>query len=54
MMPLTQALQLADRARELGLSARLVTVPGMGHDNDHAGKVWAELWPEITYFLGER
>ena len=51
VIPLTQSLQLAGQAHELGRPARLVTVRGLGHDNDHAGGEWAELWPEITHFL---
>ncbi|GEB47989.1 type I polyketide synthase [Streptomyces cacaoi] len=51
VVPVGQALDLADRAARLGLSAQLVTVPGMGHDNEHTGEVWPGLWSRITGFL---
>ncbi|GAA0352324.1 SDR family NAD(P)-dependent oxidoreductase [Actinoallomurus spadix] len=53
VVPLTQAVRLADRAHELDVPARLITVPGLGHDSDHADEVWAGLWPQITEFLKE-
>ena len=53
MIPVAQAVHLVDRAYELGLPARLITVPGLGHDNEHTTESWAELWPQITGFLGE-
>jgi len=51
VIPINEAVQLADRAHELGLPANLITVPGLGHDDEHAGEHWAELWPEIARFL---
>ena len=51
VVPVQQALDLADRAEQLGLPAHLVTVPGLGHDNEHAGAEWSELWPRIIEFL---
>ncbi|KOX18427.1 polyketide synthase [Saccharothrix sp. NRRL B-16348] len=53
VVPVTQALDLVDRARRSSLPARLVTVPGLGHDNDHADEAWTALWPRIADFLGE-
>ncbi|QRK92240.1 type I polyketide synthase [Saccharopolyspora erythraea] len=53
IVPVAQAHHLADRAQQLGLPAQLVTVPGLGHDNDHAGEPWVHLWPEIARFLSE-
>jgi dipeptidyl aminopeptidase/acylaminoacyl peptidase len=53
LVPIQQSRRLVDMAREQGLPARLITVPGMGHDNDHEDAAWAELWPQITQFLGE-
>jgi epothilone polyketide synthase D len=53
VVPLTQAVHLADRAHQLGLPAHLVTVPGLGHDNDYTDDAWAGLWPTITHFLRE-
>jgi acyl transferase domain-containing protein/fermentation-respiration switch protein FrsA (DUF1100 family) len=53
VVPLTQALDLADRAERLGLAVQLATVAGLGHDNDHTDEVWAGLWPQIAHFLGE-
>lgn len=54
VVPVSQAEELAERAGQLGLPARLVTVPGLGHDNEHAGEHWPELWPRIGEFLDGR
>lgn len=53
LVPIQQSRRLVDLAREQGLPARLITVPGLGHDNDHEDAAWAGLWPQITQFLGE-
>jgi acyl transferase domain-containing protein/dienelactone hydrolase len=53
VVPFAQARAVADRAEQLGLPAQLVTVTGMGHDNDHASQAWTGLWPEIAHFLGQ-
>ncbi|WP_344564250.1 SDR family NAD(P)-dependent oxidoreductase [Streptomyces axinellae] len=52
VVPVGQAHDLAARAEQLGLPAHLVTVPGLGHDNEHAGAEWPGLWPRIIEFLG--
>ncbi|MBO3681800.1 S9 family peptidase [Streptomyces sp. NEAU-YJ-81] len=51
VVPVSQAEELTERAGQLGLPARLVTVPGLGHDNEHAGEDWPELWSQIGEFL---
>jgi acetyl esterase/lipase/acyl carrier protein len=51
VIPLAQAEELAARARQLGLPAQLLAVPGLGHDSDHASGAWADIWPEIGDFL---
>ncbi|PSL52666.1 acyl transferase domain-containing protein [Saccharothrix carnea] len=53
VVPVTQAVDLVERARRLDLPARLVTVPGLGHDHDHADEAWTTLWPRVADFLGE-
>ncbi|UMP06979.1 SDR family NAD(P)-dependent oxidoreductase [Amycolatopsis sp. EV170708-02-1] len=51
VVPHEEAHRIAERAREAGLDGRLISVAGMGHDHDHAGDEWTELWPEIRRFL---
>ncbi|MGW4464797.1 SDR family NAD(P)-dependent oxidoreductase [Micromonospora sp. NPDC004704] len=51
VIPLSEAQRLTDLAQQIGLPVRLLTVPGLGHDSDHAGVAWTTLWPEITDFL---
>lgn len=53
VVPVSQAVELTDRAEQLGLPATLATVPGLGHDNEHTGEAWPELWSRIADFLGE-
>ncbi|MGW3150971.1 SDR family NAD(P)-dependent oxidoreductase [Streptomyces sp. NPDC001177] len=53
VVPLSQAHDAAERAERLGLTVQLVTVAGLGHDNDHTDAGWGELWPQIAHFLGE-
>ncbi|MEU9558233.1 SDR family NAD(P)-dependent oxidoreductase [Streptomyces fumanus] len=47
VVPIAQAQEVADRAEH----ARLVTVAGLGHDNEYTSALWADLWPRITGFL---
>jgi pimeloyl-ACP methyl ester carboxylesterase len=51
VIPVEHARDLAAQAHQLGLSAQLVTVPGLAHDSDHEGEEWTALWPRITDFL---
>jgi phthiocerol/phenolphthiocerol synthesis type-I polyketide synthase C len=51
VIPPAQAEELAARAKKLSLPARLLTVPGLGHDSEHASPAWADIWPEIGDFL---
>ncbi|MEK8173469.1 NAD(P)-binding protein [Streptomyces sp. M19] len=52
VVPASQAVDLTDRAERLGLPATLVTVPGLGHDDQHTDEAWPELWSRVTDFLG--
>lgn len=51
VVPPLHSLELAERARVIGLSADLVTVPGLGHDIDHTDDAWPRLWDGIVTFL---
>ncbi|MBO0878872.1 MAG: SDR family NAD(P)-dependent oxidoreductase, partial [Mycobacterium sp.] len=53
VIPTNETVQLADRAHELDLPANLITVTGLGHDDEHSSDHWTELWPEITQFLDQ-
>ncbi|MDQ7810864.1 SDR family NAD(P)-dependent oxidoreductase [Amycolatopsis sp. A133] len=50
---LTESEELAAAAREAGVPAELVVVPGMAHDTGHKDAAWTGLWPRITHFLQE-
>ncbi|MFD9698049.1 SDR family NAD(P)-dependent oxidoreductase [Lentzea sp. NPDC059081] len=51
VVPVEEATRIADGARDAGLAARLVTVADMGHDHQHAGPEWEEIWPDVAGFL---
>jgi polyketide synthase 12 len=53
VVPLAESEELATRMRQGGLPAKLVTVPGLAHDTDHADAVWTGLWPRLTHFRHE-
>jgi dipeptidyl aminopeptidase/acylaminoacyl peptidase len=51
IVPVTQSEELAAQVWKAGLTAQLVTVPGLPHDSDHEDAAWVDLWPEIGNFL---
>ncbi|MEQ0558440.1 SDR family NAD(P)-dependent oxidoreductase [Amycolatopsis sp. NEAU-NG30] len=52
--PVGYARELAERAERAGVPAQLVTVAGLGHDNEFAGEPWTDLWRRITEFVAEQ
>ncbi len=50
-VPVDQAVQLQQGARERGLEVELEIVPGMDHDLEQRHSAWPKLWTQMADFL---